>query len=132
MSIQIPLVGNTEKLLYNLIAGGEAIAYESLSVNNSSFTTLTIPNTNDKVVYARVIMEADATTTDPTKAARFIQSPNIGTGKSTITPTNLKAQGFLLADKGTFTISGLGNLKSFKCIGLDAGKTHTLRVEYYG
>jgi len=36
-----------------------------------------------------------------------------------------------LADNREYKVVGSGNLANFKIIGIEAGKTHILRVQYY-
>lgn len=122
-----PLSDDLSKLLYGLTVGGEAIAFEYLNVSDDKLYT--IPQKPD-AVYCRIMLEADAGSTNSSKAIRFLQSPVIN--NELATADDVKAYGFPMADKGVITVSGSLNMANFKCIGVEPNLNHTLLIEYYG
>jgi hypothetical protein len=123
-----------EEMVYNIVMGGEALAFESISVGYNSLVSLGIPNNplwKDKLRYCQIILEADATTTTKTKAIRFVEVKTEA-GSLTVNAAEVRAKGLPLGDLGVYEIKGVENMANFRAIGLEASKTHFLRVQYYG
>lgn len=122
-----------EQQLHGLLVGGQALAFETVAVSNAALVSLPIGNNTawaDKIVYCRIMLEVDATASITNKAVRFVQSPSIG--GASVTGSLVTNNGFAFGDLGIITVNGPENMKNFRCIGVEAGKTHHLRVEYYG
>lgn len=92
--------------------------YEDLEVDDTEAKALTVP---EGAVSASVFFEVDASATNKTRALRYKEN---GTG-----PTAASGQAF--GDGDVLELFGKTSLDNFKIIGIEAGKTHTLRVQYY-
>jgi len=123
-----------EEMIFNIMMGGEALAYETITVDDTAIKTLVLPTSTTwvgKFKYAQIIVEADTTTTAKSKAIRFLECDKTP-ANLTISLTELKAKGMPLGDMGVYEVKGLENLAHFKFVGLEAGKVHSLRIQYYG
>lgn len=119
------LDGSMLDYLSAILYGGKCISYKSFTFDDSalkSFADL-VDGLPAGAKSALVIIEADTTEVDQPRVARFTQD-------GTTDPTT--AIGMPVGDNGSFEIRGSANLAAFKIIGITAGKTHTLRVEFYG
>jgi hypothetical protein len=114
-----PYKGNIEGYLAGILLGGTVIGYEELTVTAGSAVSLTPP---DKAKKAILVMEADQSTTNLRKVARY----KVGD----VAPTS--SEGIPISDEAVFEIGMLFNLNRFKVIGIQAGKTHKIQVEYQG
>lgn len=113
--------GNTcdtkKDMLYNL-QGGEKIplGYEQISLTN---TVQTLPSIPTDAMFAIVVIESDPTSTAKVKA-RFRED---ATAPTTST-------GMPLVELGIYQVVK-SNLENFKLIGTEAGKNHTVNIQYY-
>ena len=123
------MVGN---FLSALLHGGKSLGYRSFTFNDAAakaFSDIADPDGGGPLaagipsgaVYAICVIEADATQADQARVARFRCDNTAPTA----------AEGMPLGDNGSFEVKG-DNLNTFKIIGITAGKTHTVRVEFYG
>ena len=92
--------------------------YEDLTVDDSEAKELTVP---DDAVSASIFFEVDASTTNKTRALRYKEN---GTA-----PTANSGQPF--GDGDVLELFGKTSLDNFQVIGIEAGKSHVLRVQYY-
>lgn len=92
--------------------------FETLAVNDSEAKALTVP---DDAVSAEIHIEADATTAKPRSAIRYKQNGTAPTANT----------GMRLGDEDIIEVYGKANLDKFKAIGIEAGKTHQLQIQYY-
>lgn len=115
-----PYKGNIEGYLGAILLGGTILGYEELFVDESAVVTLTVP---DKAKKAVLVVEADESSSNLKKVMRY----QIGPG---VTPTD--TTGMPISDESVFEIGTLWNLTNFKIIGIEAGKTHKITVEYQG
>lgn len=92
--------------------------YEDLSVNDTEVAQLTIP---ENAISATISIEADASVSDKARVIRFKENGSDPSANS----------GIALGDNDLYEISGRWNLESFRAIGIEAGKSHVLRVQYY-
>ncbi|HEY9084014.1 MAG TPA: hypothetical protein VIN73_11820 [Vicingaceae bacterium] len=92
--------------------------YEDLEVDDTEAKTLTVP---EAAVSAAVFFEVDASATNKARALRYKEN---GTA-----PTAASGQAF--GDGDVLELFGKTSLTNFKVIGIEAEKTHTLRVQYY-
>lgn len=92
--------------------------YEDLEVDHSKVKTLTVP---DEAFSASIFFEADDSTLKPKRALRYKEN---GTA-----PTANSGQAF--GDGDVLELFGKNSLNNFKVIGIENGKTHVLRVQYY-
>jgi hypothetical protein len=105
------------------LKGGICIGHEYIDVTDAAVKTLTKPADaeGNNASYALLVLEGDSTSADLSKCVRWTME---GTD-----PT--AADGMPLGDNGVFEIQNETNLDAFKVIGIEAGKTHKLRVAYY-
>ena len=92
--------------------------YEDISVSHSEAKALTVP---EKAVSAEIHIEADDTASKPSRVVRYKHNgttPTSNSGKS-------------LGDSDVIEVFGKANLDAFKVIGIENGKSHFLRVQYY-
>ena len=92
--------------------------YEDLVVDESEAKDLTVP---DDAVSASIFFEVDASATNKARALRYKEN---GTA-----PTANSGQPF--GDGDVLELFGKTSLDNFKVIGIEAGKSHVLRVQYY-
>ena len=92
--------------------------YEDLSVTDMEVAQLTIP---ENAISATISIEADTSVTDKTRVIRFKENGSDPSANS----------GIALGDNDLYEITGRWNLESFRVIGIEAGKSHVLRVQYY-
>ena len=110
-----------------LLVAGE-IGQEVIEESNGGFQKITLDTTQVKLltiptdaVSATLQLEADSTTTNKQKVIRVKYS---GTN-----PT--LTDGFVYEDGIIIPLAGRDNLQKLRIIGLEAGKQHTLWVQYY-
>lgn len=118
-----PVQSGEMKLLHALVHGGKCLGYEKLSVDDSAPVPLTVP---DGAKYAILVVDADATSTNPNKVINWREDGDDPTNDA---GTN---EGLILGDNSILEIKGAANLANFKMIGKEASKTHNVRVQYYG
>ena len=92
--------------------------YEDLTVDDSEEKSLTVPS---DAVSASVFFEVNSTTTDKARALRYKEN---GTA-----PTANSGQPF--GDGDVLELFGKTSLDNFQVIGIEAGKSHILRIQYY-
>jgi len=92
--------------------------YEDLTVSDTEVAQLSVPENS---ISATISIEADATSTEKSRVVRFKEN---GSDPSANT-------GIALGDNDLYEISGRWNLESFRIIGIEAGKSHVLRIQYY-
>lgn len=121
-----PVQSGEMKLLHALVHGGKCLGYEKISVTDAAVKTLTISGATALAKYAILVVDADQTSANLTKAINWTED---GTAPTNNAGTN---QGLILGDNSVLEVKGAANLANFKMIGKEAGKTHTVRVQYYG
>ncbi|MBQ21668.1 MAG: hypothetical protein CMD31_13010 [Flavobacteriales bacterium] len=92
--------------------------YEDLNVNDSEAKVLKVPQ---DAISATISFEVDASVTNKTRALRY--------KKNGTAPTPISGQAF--GDGDVLELFGKTSLTNFKVIGIEEGKIHTLRVQYY-
>lgn len=107
----------SEDLLSAILHGGKCLGYQNLGFDDTPAVALTVPA---GAQYAIAVLEADATEAGLARVARF---------RTNGVPT--AAEGMPLGDNGSVEIKG-DNLATFQIIGITVGKTHSLKIEYYG
>lgn len=110
MGIIVSSVGTSNQ---NISAG-----YQTLSVGSAAAVSLTVPSTASSCL---ISVQADATATDQARVVSFLE-----TGA---TPT--ATTGVALGNNDTYEVLTSTNLNNFKIIGIEASKTHTLKISYY-
>lgn len=115
-----PYKGAIEGYLAGILLGGVVLGYEIVTVDHTEAVSINPP---DKAKKAILVVEADPTISNPRKAIRY------QTGEAAA-PT--ATDGFPVSDEGVFEVGTLWNLKRLKMIGIEAGKTHTVQIEYQG
>lgn len=113
-----PLHYSLEQYLNALLYGGRCLGYERLEVDET-VQSFTIP---EKCQTAVLSVEAGQGASDSTKIARFLETGDDPSAND----------GMPLGDGSILQISGKLNLDAFKVIGLDAGVTHIINIQYYG
>ena len=92
--------------------------YEDLTVTDAEAKSLTVP---EDAVSATISIEAAVSVTDKSRVIRFKENgsdPSVNSG-------------IALGDNDLYEITSRWNLESFRVIGIEAGKSHALRVQYY-
>ena len=92
--------------------------YEDLVVDDSEVKNLTVP---DNAVSATIMVEADESAASKVRVVRYKTN---GTD-----PTD--SSGFGLGDNDIYEPTGKTNLDNLRFIGIEDGKSHTLRIQYY-
>lgn len=105
-----------------ILYGGRCIGYEDFTVDDAPYATLTIPA---GAKYAMIYVQGDSTSANLNRVVHFREDGGDPT-------TGTSGDGMPLADNGVYECRGPANLSSFKIIGIEAGKVHTIRVIYYG
>lgn len=107
-----------------LLDGKKAVGYEKINVTSAGVVVLT-PTAHskpeDKPYFALITPVLDSTATVTTSAINFRLD---GTAPDA---TN----GLILGQGGMLMLSGFDQISNFKAIATEAGKTHTLRVQYF-
>lgn len=93
----------------------KALGYEKIEFDEKEAKTLTPP---ENAIYAEMILESGD---DEKVSARFMENGN--------TPTAI--EGMPLNDLAYLEVKK-ANLIKFKVIGIQAGITHNLKVQYFG
>lgn len=122
--LPLPKDGTAQEFLAGILYGGQAIAFETITVTAGAPAKLlqTLdPRIQGKCRIALIVLEADSTTPIPTRAVRFRQD--------TVAPT--ATVGHWIGDNGAIEIKNLINLRNVQFIGINAGKTHKLQVQYF-
>jgi hypothetical protein len=114
----------TNDLLFAICGMINCIGYQNILVDDTVVKTLTPPLYS---LFALITVEADPATADKKKVIRFTED-NLSI------PTNVAGTdlGMPLGDLSIYECKGLANLPAFQMIGREAGKTHSVRVQYYG
>jgi hypothetical protein len=92
--------------------------YQDLTVNDTAVKILTVPS---EAIAASIHFETDETSSNKSRALRFKEN---GTN-----PTATSGQAF--GDGDVLELLGKASLDNFKIIGIEAGKNHALRIQYY-
>lgn len=92
--------------------------YEDITITDAEAKSLTVP---DDAVSAEIHIEADGTATKPNRVIRYKQN-------GTAPTANI---GMALGDGDVIEVFGKANLDVFEAIGIEAGKSHSLRIQYY-
>lgn len=106
------------ELLNGVLRGGECVGYESIDVDETAAEGLTIPGGASQALIA---IEASSTATNPDRVVRWRAD---GTSPTT-------AEGMPLGDNGSLLVKNTTDLGNIEFIGIEAGKTHKVRVSYY-
>lgn len=128
-----PYASLTNDLLAGMLWGGKCIGYRQLNVTDVAavgFDNIPDPDAGGPLTagipagakYAICVLEAGVADVDKARVARF--------RTDAINPT--AAVGMPVGDNGSFEIKGSDNLAAFRIIGINAGVTHVLRIEFYG
>jgi hypothetical protein len=99
----------------------DCIGFEEISVNDSTVQKLSIPN---GATSALITVVADPSTTDLRNVVWWKEDGNVPT-------TGANGEGMPLGHLGVYECKGVINLKNFQVIGIEAGKTHSVRISYY-
>lgn len=92
--------------------------YEDLTVDDTEAKSLSVP---DNAVSATVFFEIDATATNKARAIRYKESGTAPTADS----------GLPFGDGDVLELFGKTSLDNFQVIGIETGKSHILRIQYY-
>jgi hypothetical protein len=119
-------------LLYALLMGGDAIGFERLIIN-SDVVPVKLAEIPENARYAQVILEVDPNSAVLEKACRFLEAPAKFDKVSGLYTEQLStAQGMPLGHLGIYEIKDAENLKNFRILNLETGKTNLLMVQYFG
>jgi hypothetical protein len=112
---------NTNHLLHAILYGGKCLSYEQLVFDDAPAVVL--PNIPVNARSAIIVIEnTGGAMADENKIARFREDGTAPTADI----------GMPLGNNGSVEVKGSQNLAEFQIIGIDAGATHILRVQYYG
>lgn len=120
MPIKKPMQEIERSLLREEI-GRRCTGKATITVTGATAQTLLSSIPNDQTKFARISIEADATSTTQNKVLRYWESGDAPT-------TTL---GFPLGHLDVLVIDNRQNLCNFKIISIDATKSHTLQVLFY-
>jgi hypothetical protein len=123
----------TNDILDGILWGGVCIGYRKLAVTDAApvgFADIADPDAGGPLVagipagskYAMCVLEADALEADSARVVRYRTDASNPTA----------AEGMPVGDNGSFEVKGTDNLANFKIIGMVAGHSHILRIEFYG
>jgi hypothetical protein len=126
------------ELLFGLISGLNCLGYEQVTFDDSA--AIQLPNYGDytQAVKALIVIEADATSTDKSKIARFtedgVTTPTTAIGMPLGDLSIYETGGVIQVETQAFQASQAfqNALENFQIIGIEAGKTLTLNVQYFG
>lgn len=107
-----------------LLDAHKAVGYEKIAVDSTGVQVLTptvVTEPTDRPYYALVTVVLDATATVTTNALHMRLDGTAPTG----------ADGMPLGQGGFIMLEGYDQIRSFKVIATEAGKTHSLRVQYF-
>ena len=96
----------------------EENGYQDLNVNNAGPKSLTVP---ERTVSAEIHVEADPTSAIATRAIRYKHNGSAPASSS----------GMALGNGDVIEVFGKDNLDQFMAIGIETGKSHWLRIQYY-
>lgn len=126
----IPLLRSKEKiagylqaeLSFGLITGLNCLGYESFTIDDSAAVAL--PSVPTDTINVVMVVEADDTlsATEKQMVVRFREDA--------IDPT--PTEGMPLGHLSLYTVGGVQNIDNIRMIGIQAGKTHNIRLSYYG
>ena len=111
----------TNDLLYGILMGGDCKGYQNLVVGAAA-VSLSVP---ENTLYALLVVEADPTSAEKAKVIRFKEF-------DTITNPPTATVGIPLGDLSIYEVKGVENLLNFKVIGIEAGKVHSIKIQYFG
>ena len=120
-NLSTSLLNTQGEFLRALALGGDCVDYEKLSVGDAAVVTLNVPASAQKAILTVI---GDATAANSDRVIHFREDGNNPT-------TGTSGEGMPIGDNGTYTILSADNLANFKMIGIEAGKTHSVRVQYY-
>ena len=109
------------ELLNALLRGGICVGYENLALDHDPLVTLTVPASAQ---YAIITVIADGTVANADRVIHFRED---GSNPTTTTA----GEGMPIGDNGSYVIKNRENLLNFKAIGIENGKNHQLRIQYY-
>lgn len=92
--------------------------YEDLTVDDTEAKSLTVP---DNAVSATVFFEIDTAATNKARAVRYKENGTAPTVDS----------GLPFGDGDVLELFGKTSLDNFQVIGIETGKSHVLRIQYY-
>jgi len=95
----------------------KSVGEQTLTVSDSAAVNLTVPA---KAVTAE-LQVVDGGSANARKSIAFLVSGTVVTAST----------GIILGDLAFYEIIGADPMTNFSCIGIEAGKTHTLHVIYY-
>ena len=120
-------IGNcTDRFLYTQITGGVCLKNSVVTVTDAAVVNLAILGDLPlprMAMYAFIEVIPDPTQTDSNAVIAYTEA--LGAVPSAI-------NGLVQSSYGVFTVGGGINLTNFNVIGIEAGKTHELRIAYYG
>lgn len=123
-----PFSQSQEQLLYALLIGGKCLESRSILVGANAIVRLP---TVDKAQYALLIIEANSNTSDKAKVLRLAEAHLSPNGEAW-TVDELKAHGLPLGDLSAIEVKGTDNLAQAVLVGIEAGLSHRVNVQYYG
>lgn len=116
---KIPFHNVISDLLYTLFFQGECVGYVTLEVNADAVSTLSIP---EYARYAMMVIESDPYQYNKDIVLRFRED-----GEA---PTSV--EGMPLGDFGVYEVKGTENMQRFKIIGIEPGRQHKIRIQFFG
>jgi hypothetical protein len=116
---KIPFHNVISDLLYTLFFQGECVGYVTLEVNADAVSTLSIP---EYARYAMMVIESDPYQYNKDIVLRFREDGDA--------PTSL--EGMPLGEFGVYEVKGTENMQRFKIIGIEPGRQHKIRIQFFG
>lgn len=116
---KLPFHNIITEMLYTLFFQGECIFCETMIVSDFYPSALSIP---EHARYALMIVEADPLQYDKDLVVRFCEDGQ-----------NAQADfGMPLGHMGVYEVKGSGNMDRFTIIGIELGRHHKVRIQYFG
>ena len=106
-------------LLYALFFQGECLGYASLEVTRDDIVSLSVPV---HARYAMLVLECDPNQDNKDLVVRFREDGE-EPGPD---------EGMPLGDLGVYEVKGIENMQRFRVLGIEIGKRHKLRIQYFG
>ena len=106
-------------LLFQLISVNDCLGYTQLTVSDAA--PIKLGTTPRGVSFAYIEIEADSNSSSSERVVRFTEDGSNPTA----------TRGMTLGDNGVYEVKGTFNLENFQIIGIDAGISHKINVQYF-
>lgn len=123
-----PFEKTGERQLDEIGGFSNCLGYAKKAVTGAAVVTLTPIPKNTR--YAVLVVMCDPVISDPVAASNVVYVRE--DGGIPVTGAAPAGDGMPLGDLSIYEVKGIKNLKAFKMIGIRAGETHSVRIQYFG